>query len=758
MVTIGGPPPPLVPTPSYERPPELATTERDALEVLERRRMLSIDADPAVSLAHPFYRAAAESLLDAPTENLAGSAVRALGRGLFCLSPITSRATARNLDWAFDKLTSRPEARSALLGRAVDGLNSFYPATRDLCFWFLIRRLGELPEKMRHDLPTWVSRVTSVRLADLEWTDGQAHLPYGEHLGTDYFARALFLEDRQNDATELALLDAVGGFVSPEQAARALGFLEHEPTAMTANMMGRLLSYDEAAIRAEAVRAWPAVQRSDDNEILERVFADDHPSCAVAAYKGVLDGWGDLAPERQGRLLDGLANIASDPAAAAALMERLVLFNRVEETGATPPWTVFERLLPVVMAALPHNAAFIDARLFAVARSALGALPAASIVAICDRWVDWLERNEQEGCLPSEFSLGVADILLSATADRPELRVDRVARLLAFRGTGATITYIADLVDHWDALTTEEQSIVFERITVDRPDRAWLQGTALTCGAVPSTVQLAILGPTLDLSAGAEALVGGVPLDLLGAALHVYSGDPQPLWWLGLHHSGKPVWEPVIEQLARMPDHPLFEVAFEETAKYGDGPRVARVVMDVGAAHAERMLDVLLRLKVGCNGWFMPEAWAALLALAPDPEAHGRWLDRMAAAAPAILDGLSDLTAWLTEERDLRLMLDRLKRDFVPFEMVRIAFDPPGGVDASELQANLLPVLKNLVDLQPPLLFVTCDRLLNKLKGVDAPDLQGALQGRREEIFKEKEHIETSMERPDWPRPGWIDP
>jgi len=757
-MTIGEPPPPVAPAPSYERTPELKTTERDALEALERRRLLSIDTEPAVNLTHPFYRAAAESLLDAPTQNIAVSAVNALGRGLFCLSPTTSRATARNLDWAFDKLTSRSEARSALLDHAVDGLRSFYPATRDLCFRFLVRRLGDLPAKMRHDLPTWVSRVTSVRLSDLEWTDGHAHLPYGEHLGTDYFARLLSDVGRQDVATELALLDAGGGLVSPERAARALGFLKHEPAAMTASMMGRLLSYDEAAIRAEAARVWLVVQRSDDNEILDRVFADDHPSSAVAAYKGVLDGWGGLAPERQGRLLDGLATIASDAAAAAALMERLVLFNRVEETGATRPWPVFERLLPVVMAVLPHNAAFIDARLFAVARSALGALPAAAIVSLCDRWIDWLERNEQEGCLQSDASLGVADILLSATVDRPQLRMGRVARLLAFRGTGATIRYIADLVDHWDALTIDEQSIVLERIAVDRSDRAWLRGTALTRGAVPSTVQVAILGPTLDLSAGAEALVGGAPLDLLSAALHVYSGEPQPLWWLGLHHSGKPVWEPVIEQLARMPDHPLFEVAFEETARDGDGPRVARVVMDVGAAHAERMLDVLLRLKVRCNGWFMPEAWAALLALAPDSEAHGRWLDRMAAAAPAILDDLSDLTAWLTEERDLRLMLDRLKRDLVLLKMVRTSLDRPGGVDASELQANLLPVLKALVDEQTPLLFGTCNRLLNKLKGVDAPDLQAALRGRREEILNEKDHIEASMKRADWLRPGWIDP
>jgi hypothetical protein len=34
----------------------------------------------------------------------------------------------------------------------------------------------------------------------------------------------------------------------------------------------------------------------------------------------------------------------------------------------------------------------------------------------------------------------------------------------------------------------------------------------------------------------------------------------------------------------------------------------------------------------------MPEAWAKLLRLAADADEHGRWLDRMVEASPALLD------------------------------------------------------------------------------------------------------------------------
>jgi hypothetical protein len=461
---------------------------------------------------------------------------------------------------------------------------------------------------------------------------------------------------------------------------------------MTATMAGRLLSYDEAAIRAEAVCAWLRAQRSGDDDILKRVFDDEHPSCAVAAYKGLLRGWKELAPERRCRLLDGLLAMAANPAAAAVLMNRLVLFNRPEETGGTPPWVLFGQLLPVVMSALPFNATFIDARLFTAVRSALGSVPASSIVAVCDHWIDWLRRNEVEGRLRDSWSFGVADILLVATTNEPDQRTGRVSQLLSFHGTGATISFIAGLVNHWDVLTPQEQNALLQRVTAGGSDRAWLQGTALTRQAVPLKIQSAILGPNLDLAAPAEVLVKCMPPELLRAALHVYTGDPQPLWWLGIDHEGNSVWDPVIECLARRPDHPLFELAFEEVGRFGDGPRTARVIADLEPAYAEKVLDVLLRLKVGCNGWFMPEAWATLLGLAPDPETHGRWLDRMAAAAPAILEDASDLREWLTEKRDLKPMLDRLRQ------------------------------------------------LLS------------------EKSCEDSEQIETAMQRPDWPRPGWIDP
>jgi len=121
-LSIGGRSRPEPPSPAYDQAPELAAAERGGLNELERRRLIAIDSGPAISFTHPFYRAAVETLLDSATHGLAASVIQTAERGLFCLSPLTSRATARNLDWVFDKLAPRADARSALVERAVHAI------------------------------------------------------------------------------------------------------------------------------------------------------------------------------------------------------------------------------------------------------------------------------------------------------------------------------------------------------------------------------------------------------------------------------------------------------------------------------------------------------------------------------------------------------------------------------------------------------------------------------------------------------------
>lgn len=756
--TLGGNDPINDDDPTYDTPPLFGPEDKERLDKLERRRIIEVDAGGQVAFTHPFYRSAAEAMLGKLTWNTSAKIVTALERGLFCLAPSTSRATARNFDWVYDKLASHPKAQAMLVDCAVSGLSSYFPSTRDLCFTFLLHHLPQFPHDRQTELPQWVSAVTTVSLESLEWINGDARLPLGKTVS--FWDRHLMGLSKEKVAAELLILeDTKSGYLSPERIVKVLQFYKKNPTMIGIRAMGRLLSYDEAAIRAEAIELWLEIPRVEDEALLQRIFSEDHPSIALAALKGAIRGYTNWSTERRETILAGLQTLAALPASAAAILDRLVVFDRVEYTGDAPPWELFEKLLPVVMRVLPENATFIDARLFGVAKTALSVLAPSSMVAICDGWIDWLKRNATEGRLPSDFSLGVADILLSATKAEPNLRRGRIQRLLDFPSTGAIVRFIADLVDSWTDLAEDEQAYVEKTVTSERLDARWLQAIVLSRAEVPKQLQRRILGDKLSLDSDAETLLKTMDSKLLCAVIHVYCGIPQPLWWLGTHHSCMRRWEPVVEMIAKTPLHPLFDVAWQSITFDGNGKRVAKVINAVGLEYAERMLDLLVRIKIGCNGNFMPDAWSALLGLAPDIETRSRWISKIAEYAPTILDDLSDLWLWLKDD-DIEMMLKLLVPDTLPLIFLNLISKTFGCSVDKEIQATTSKFIETLFEKSPPHLYKTCDQIINQLKHlqINDNDLFMKIDARRAAILAEQKSVEKNCEFPNELLEGWIAP
>lgn len=106
---LGGTPPAEI-TPTYAPEPVLEQEAEIDLEKLERRGIVAVTS-PQIAFTHPYYRACAESILDAPSARIAARVVRMAERALFSLAPLTSRAAARNLDWLFRAMASRQDAQ-----------------------------------------------------------------------------------------------------------------------------------------------------------------------------------------------------------------------------------------------------------------------------------------------------------------------------------------------------------------------------------------------------------------------------------------------------------------------------------------------------------------------------------------------------------------------------------------------------------------------------------------------------------------------
>lgn len=739
-------------TPVYEKEPKLDREAEITLDQLERRCFVEVAPRALITFTHPFYRAAAESVLSNPTSLVSVLVLRLVERGLFCLAAPTSRATARNLDLIYEVLEGRSDSRDSLIECAVAGLQSIFPGTRDLCFSFLLRQLEALTPEQRSKFPSWVNAATAVSLDDIEWQDGEARLPSGSVSGFELMMRHQSRVQRSDVAEELEILEeGTLAYLSPQRAAKTLKFFAAEPEAMSISALMRFLSYDEAVIRAESVRIWLFRSRDGDEDILQSIFDDGHPSVVCGALEGAVEGWADYNDDRRNWVLEGLAKTMEAPAAAAAILHRLVVFNRVEYTGESPPWPIFGRLLPIVFRALPSNMPFEDTRLFAVTKAAVHALEPAAMAAICDGWITWLERETVQGRLPSDYSLAVLEILVEATRSQPELRSPLIERLLSFPNTGALLTFVKDFVDAWPDLATVERAAVLELLASGRTDQRWLRAAAITREEVPSEIQRVILGSSDCLADTPSVVIDKIPPKLLEAAVAVHCGHPQPLWWLGVHHSGGDTWDALVEFIAQRPDHPQFEAAFGEAVSSQDGTQIVKIIQAAGPSHAERLFQLLLRHKVIWNGNWLTEAWAEILEHAPS-STRARWLDRMAEVSPAILDNLSDLRRWLTVKADWLAILERLEPDCAAMMIMRTLTDKD--------KHKAVTVLEVLLGDSPLRIFGTCDQVRDELTalGIALGPLEAMLSKQRTAILQNRDRLKGEMKFPEPLPEDWISP
>lgn len=732
------------PEPQYDPLPELVSGTDILVEILESRRILEIRAGGLYAFTHPFYRASSESLIDGATARAAKSALETVGRTLLSLSPESSDAAARNLSWLYDRLNS-PDGRAAVIEIAIDGLSSIFPRTRDDCFTFLVKRLTHLPSEKQSQISKWVSAVTYFNIDDVEWFNGQPRIPagtMGATIESDMFAKERPWEEIKDVVR--ALDNAEATVISPEQAAAALTHLSNHPKKMTHSSAGRLLSYDVALIRAPAAAAWISVPRADDDDLLDRIFGEEHPAVATEVLKSVLAVWGDCEPERRLKLQGGLVAMANSPIAAIAFIERLVLFDRIEETGDTPPWELFSELMSQVMKALPTGAVFREARLYNVLSEGLAHIPNEALLRIADHWIDLLHNSVSTRRL-SDYMLGVTDILIEGTTSEPSTRSGRVERLLGLPGTSARIRVVADLVPRWNLLTPAEQHALLKQLETPAEDLDWLRATAITRKSVPPEILTLILPEEGLLALSSLPAILNTPTALLNAAVHVFTGWHPEVQYIGVYGGPDKIWRPVVAHFAQQASHPLFEVCWETMLSSDDTVELSEAIKALGAKHAPRLFDIMLARNIKTTGDFLPKAWQSLFEVAADEQITAQWIGLMAKAAPWVLDDLTEVDEWIPRAF-IKQFLKHMEPDWGLMQLLHtLSTLSNGAEDADDVApvyaSTLVDVLSMLLEAQPPRHWGTCgyiERRVRKLH-IGSGELLTEIEALRRKLLNERE-------------------
>jgi len=739
--------------PIYATPPTMGVAMAGELERLENRRVVVRAGEGELAMAHGFYHAAALGLLRAPAKATVARHLTMLRRGLFCLGPKSSRATARNLPRVFGAMPDE-KSRREVLKIASEGMSSIFPGTRDLCLRFLLAELRQMDAAMRSSLPRWLDLAYATDLDDIVWMDGEAWLP---DPGVESSPSSAWLaappKFSEVKADIEALVKGDQSSVAPERAATLLRYYASAPSRLTKTAAARLLALDEAVLRGEVGRIWTAARRADDADILERLFEDPHPTIARQLLDGVAAGWSKYAPARRNILVGHLKQLATNPSVALPLVNRLVLIDRVEHFGPAPPWPLFGELLPNLLDQIPAAARGVEQRLFDSLDHAVDHLSAEQVVAVCGAWLRWLVRMSK-GTLGTDCAWGVVPILLRATTLRPELRNGLFEPLFKLKGSAAAVMLVKEFVENWEVLTARERAVLTKKLLGDRKDRNWLQAVALTAYDVPPEVEMLILGAAMAKEPA--ALIAQLPANLLAACIDVFLGT-QPFWWLGLQHRSEALWSSVVDHLAAEPDKVVGRRCMYDLVRHEKVERLM-AALPAWADHLDDVFEMLVLHRLASSGGrVLKPAWEAIFEKATPAQA-AKWRERLASLAPAMVDSLREFRDELgLNLNDTPEFFGPMAPDFQVLDLViRI-------LKISEGQSDLLPVtfdaVAEVIKANPPILFGTYEYVHDALRTPENKDhpffkaLTGhrsvALQARSKQRDAEGPS-ELVIERDDW--------
>ncbi|MCX7207912.1 MAG: hypothetical protein NT086_18415 [Proteobacteria bacterium] len=696
----------------YDSEPTLTDEQDTKLEQLEIRRIIELPMNKGYRFTHPSYRAGSELLLDADTHSSMSRALAIVERCLFSLSSDTANAAAANLSWIYERLNTS-EAQEKIMIMAIDGMKSMWPDVREKCLQFLARRFGKCTDEQREEISSGgVWNVITFGRDVIKWANDRPFIPkpVGNVIETSFLGRPISKTMVEKTLTELS--DTGHFSVSAEAAAEAAEFLSSNPNRATAHIISRLLSFELATlIRAPATKAWLCLQRENDEVLLAQIFSEEQPAIVSKAFKATVAVWWKCTQERRDSLRAGLVKMAGSPVSAFILIGHLVKFERPEETGNTPPWPLFEALMPVVLTRLTILPMHQAARLYAVMEVAIKHIEPAVSLAIVDAWITFL-MDFAKRTQPDDFLLGVTTIMLDSTENDPSYRAKRVASLLRVPGTGARIRIVTDLVDRWNDLTPEEHTSVIEQLTVSSQDENWLRAAAISRPLVPEVVQHAILPEGIDLGGAAEDLVRTLSPNLLKAIVRLYASDHPAIEYSASRRFAKNVWEPVLKAVAEDANHPCFRQALWYLISSRNN-HLSELISLLGKEQADLVFDMLLEYVTHSGGEFLTEAWGGVFGLDLDDEIREEYFQKMVEVAPMATNSYNELEKWVPIPYRQEF-LEQFTGDLVLINLAHHLFVE--NFSSTVIREEGWQMYTKLVREFPPLLWYTYELLSNKME------------------------------------------
>ena len=393
------------------------------------------------------------------------------------------------------------------------------------------------------------------------------------------------------------------------------------------NFLIEALESPESFIRREAVSQLMSSENSIPPSVLDRIL-DDHPVVTGKAIWSLIENRksAEFIIENKARLVQSASRMD------VAIVLRHKIFRAGEKLKYYPSMDakaeVVLEIFQAVLNSLPLSNNFTDdVHLDDTLENLTRVFPEEKYIGIARLRFDYL-MQQLRFRLPDDYGLCVGDFVLKHVPSNEVDRYKILQDLLCHPETGVAVSTIACCINRWDSLTQDEQNLCLEVLVMDRSDSVWLKAVALTRRQeTPKQILTHLNLPQDFASLSPTETVNVLSTELLDAAIRMYCGVPQPLWWIGLHHAGESKWRPIVELIATLPAHDHFEYCLERclnwacNGEWGGGDMVWRMLLEeVDPKLREHLVDKLLERTVNYNGAFLGDYWRQVFEVLEDQE------------------------------------------------------------------------------------------------------------------------------------------
>lgn len=552
--------------PKYKQKYLLQDKTVRAIEYIEERQLIEVINDE-ISFTHPNYYEAGRDLLFPISQSKQERILKYLNNSSVCLNPINSLLGTKQFFFIYNNI--KKDLKPRVISNGLKCLNSIYPSVRDSSLIFLMNIIEDLNEEQTKKV---VSEIQDggISSSHIYWYNKK--IPFISVNGSFSNLHSNFnknITDRvlsQLEDKELPNLYDIWAFIS--------NLNEYKDANI--EMLNILLQCNEAFIRKRVVfEIFRKINILEINIIID-IFKDEHPGVIFNAIRATFINWPDFSKELKNFLSKQIIQALNKRQVAIRAYNFISTFaidygsdsifnwKDFDEIQTKEIWNLWAKLYPITVSNIPMGLFLNTGRFGATMDEAIKQIDIKVGVNVLNAWFERIDYQIKNGKVLDEYEMAIAESLINLTEYNYVIRLDLFNKLIDYKDTSFILSNLKWILNHWNFLDISEKSKIIELINSDRIDSRWIKAVSLNSNHVPNEIAIAIVGIDINSDCDIDSILASFSNDLLIDCIKVYLGQPQPLWWLAVHHKNSDFWNKVLRKILLLENHCAFELCLDE--------------------------------------------------------------------------------------------------------------------------------------------------------------------------------------------------